>query len=246
MFGLIAWRSTALLLGWPVFGDAPEEVLGFCSNSRQACSDEAAHLERPRVEHRLGSRKRVGGWPHGQGWIAVLTAHAGIISEVACHFNGAVPILVASHFGSAEETQMTRTIKEDELHANQHDVLVDDELAGVIFHEPHAAQPGHRYEGKPYAAWSATKCANLPERYATLQEAADAIAPQPEPHVISVRGGKVHLGRDDAGRPYPLCRDNAVGMAYRETPALVTCDHCLGVLKRRAARIARENQELAS
>ena len=53
---------------------------------------------------------------------------------------------------------MTRIIKADELHSDQYDVLVDGQFTGVIFHEPHAAQPGHRYEGKPYVAWTAVRC----------------------------------------------------------------------------------------
>lgn len=138
----------------------------------------------------------------------------------------------------------TRTITVSDTNPDAFDVTVNGEIVGVVFHEPYAAQPGHRFDGKPYAAWTAAN-GHLAERFVTLEAAADAIAPQGEnpertarraevhgrPHLMSVKGGRVHYGDDVENRAIPACRQsrgNIVATFYRAVDLPVTCTVCIG------------------
>lgn len=63
-----------------------------------------------------------------------------------------------------------------------------------------------------------------------------------EAHVTSILGGKVHLADTEAPTPFPLCGSGSRNTAtkYRAATAPITCTECEGVLRRRAARLARE------
>jgi hypothetical protein len=63
-----------------------------------------------------------------------------------------------------------------------------------------------------------------------------------EEHVASTLGGKVHLADTQSPAPFPLCGSGSRNTAtrYRATAGPITCAECGGILRRRAARLARE------
>jgi hypothetical protein len=63
-----------------------------------------------------------------------------------------------------------------------------------------------------------------------------------EAHVMSILGGKVHLTDSGSPVPFPLCGSARRNTAtkFRTVTAPVTCTECGGILRRRAARLARE------
>lgn len=59
-------------------------------------------------------------------------------------------------------------------------------------------------------------------------------------NVVSVKGGKVHLGDSDSPVPFPLCPNATRNTAtkFRTTDAPVDCKACTAVIERRAAKAA--------
>lgn len=142
-----------------------------------------------------------------------------------------------------------RTITPSDTNTDQTLVTANGDIAGVIFHEPYAAQPGHRFEGKPYAVWTAVR-GHLAERFATIEDAADAIAPQDNgsdretetkafraelfaaPHLMPVNGGHVHYGTPESfgNTDIPACRQchgyHRISY-YRPVDLPVSCTNCI-------------------
>jgi hypothetical protein len=68
-------------------------------------------------------------------------------------------------------------------------------------------------------------------------------------NVVSVKGGKTHLGNPDSPVPFPLCGSGSRNTAtkFRHVDTDVDCKECSGILARRAeAAEAKESNEMAA